>query len=139
MSILKIKIDAKVILTVNLYIQDHLTNNQTGNTSHIDFSQRTVQKVYVKFSDERGGLKAMRSCYLGGRNYWVPIEKSEARISVKKESASPSIKRTQFHLILAWTSTFHKVQSLSLKQGVMNFDLPKQKSFGPGQIYTALK
>ena len=35
-------------------------------------------------------------------------------------------------------STVHKVQGLSLEQGVIDFDLRKQKSFGSGQIYTAL-
>ena len=52
--------------------------------------------------------------------------------------ASQSIKRTQFPLTLAWASTFHKIQGLSLDQGVVDFDLRKQRSFGAGQIYTAL-
>ena len=33
---------------------------------------------------------------------------------------------------------YQKVQSVSLEQGVIDFDLRKQKSFGPGKIYTAL-
>ena len=40
------------MLTVNLDIQDHLINDQTGNTDYIDFSQDSVQKVCVKVSDE---------------------------------------------------------------------------------------
>ena len=78
----------------------------------------------------------MRSCYLGRENYWVPTEKCETEIPIKEGSASPSIKYTQFPLTLAWTSTVDKVQSL--EQGVIDFDLRKQKSFGEGQIYTAL-
>ena len=50
----------------------------------------------------------------------------------------PSIKGTQFPLILAWASTVHKVQGLTLEQGVIDFHLQKQKLFGPGQVYTAL-
>ena len=46
------------------------------------------------------------------------------------------IKRTQFPLLLAWASTVHKVQGLSLEQDV---NLHKQKLFGSGQIYTALR
>ena len=34
-------------------------------------------------------------------------------------------------------STRHKVKGLSLEQGAIDFDMWKQKSFGPGQIYTA--
>ena len=47
-----------------------------------------------KFSDEQAGSKAMRSFYLGRQNSWVPIEKFETENSVKKGSASPSIKCT---------------------------------------------
>ena len=80
----------------------------------------------------------MKSSYLGRQNSWVPIEKREADISIKKGSALPSIKFTQFPLTLAWASTVHKVRGLSLEQAVIDFDLQKQKSFGPEQMYTAL-
>ena len=80
----------------------------------------------------------MRSSYLGRQNFWVPIDKCETEISIKKKSASRSIKCTQFPLTLAWASTVHKVQGRSLEQGLIDFDLQKEKSFGPGQMYTAL-
>ena len=80
----------------------------------------------------------MTSSYLGRQYSWVPIEKTETEISIKKGSASPSIKRTQFPLTLAWAFTVHKVQGLSLEKGVIDFNLQKQKLFGPGQMYTAL-
>ena len=60
------------------------------------------------------------------------------KTSIKKRSASPSIKSTQFPLTFAWASTFHKVQGRSLEHGVIDFDLQKEKSFGPGQMYTAV-
>ena len=47
----------------------------------------------------------MTSTYLGEQNSWVPIEKSETKISIKKGSALPTMKRTQFPLALAWAST----------------------------------
>ena len=46
----------------------------------------------------------------------MSVEIFENDISIKKETA-----------ILAWTSTVHKVQDLSLQQGVIDFDLEKQK------------
>ena len=52
--------------------------------------------------------------------------------------ASPNTKWTQFPLPLAWVSTVHEVQELSLEQSVADFDPRKQISFGAGQIYTAL-
>ena len=104
-KLLKLKVGAKVMLTVNIGILDCLINSLTGNIRHTEFAQGTVYKVYVKFSDEQAGLKAMTSTYLGEQNSWVPIEKCETKISIKKGSALPTIKRTQFPLALAWAST----------------------------------
>ena len=80
----------------------------------------------------------MRSSYLGRQNFWVPIEKCETETPIKKGLTSPNIKQTQFPLTLAWASTVHKVQGLSLEQCVVDFDLRKQRSFGADQICTAL-
>ena len=91
---LKLKIGAKIMLTVNIDIQDRLINGQTGNIRHIEFAEGTIHKVYITFSDEQVGLKAMRSSYVGIQNSCVPIEKCETEISVKKGSALPTIKRT---------------------------------------------
>ena len=48
------------------------------------------------------------------------------------------LKHTQFFLILAWTSTAHTVQGLSLEQDDIDFDLRKQKSFRQGLFYATL-
>ena len=61
----------------------------------------------------------MRSSYLGRQNSWVPIEKCETEISIKKGLEWTSIKRTQLPLILACGFTVHKVQNLGLEQGVI--------------------
>ena len=91
-KLLKLKIGAKVMLTVNVDIQDRLINGQTGNIEHIEYVQGTVHKVYVKFFDEQAGIRAMRSSCLGRQNYWVATEKCETEIPIRKGSASPSIK-----------------------------------------------
>ena len=65
---LKLNVGAKVMLTVNLDIQDRLINDQTGNIRHIEFAQSTVYEICIKFSDEKAGLKAMRSSYSGRKN-----------------------------------------------------------------------
>ena len=100
---LQLKTGAKFISTANLDIQDRLINDQTRNICRIEF--------FIRFSDEQIGLKTMRWCHEGRKNYWVPIEKCEPEVSVKKRWASPSIKSTQFP-ILAWTSTVNKAQDL---------------------------
>ena len=133
---LQLKIDAKVMLKVNIDIQDRLINGQTGIIRHTEFAQGIAREVYIKLSDEQAGSKAMRSSCLSRQNSWVSIEKCETEISIKKGSASPSIKRTP--LTLAWAPTVLKVQGLSFEQGVTDFDWQKQKSFGLGQMYTVL-
>ena len=80
----------------------------------------------------------MRSSYLGRQNSWVPIEKCESEISIKRASASPYIKRTQFPSTLTWATIGHMVQGLTLEQVVIDFYLRKQILFEPGQMYTAL-
>ena len=67
-KLLKLKIGAKVMLTVNVDIQDRLTNGQTGNVKHIEFVHGSIHKVYVNFSDEESGVRAMISSYLGRQN-----------------------------------------------------------------------
>ena len=89
----------------------------------LNCSQGRACKVYIKFSVEQAGSK---TSYLVRQISLVPIQKCELEISIMKGSASPSTKRVQFQLILAWTSV-HKVQGLSLEKGVIGFDLQKQK------------
>ena len=80
----------------------------------------------------------MLSDHFTQQNYFVPLQKCDADIPICKGSISPSIKRTQIPLILSWACTIHKVQGLSLEEGVVDFDLQKQRTFGQGQMYTAL-
>ena len=88
------------MLTVNLDIQGLLINGQAGNINHIEFAQGSVWKVYVRFSNKKASLKVLKSSNLCRKNYGVPIEKWKVDIPVKKWSASPSVKRVQFLLIL---------------------------------------
>ena len=66
---LKLKISAKVMLTINLEIQD----------CPYWICMGSVRKAYVKFPDKQAGLKAMRSSYLVIKNSWVPIENVKSR------------------------------------------------------------
>ena len=47
------------MLTVNIDIQNCLINGQTGVIRHIEFAEGSACKVYIKFSDEKAGSKAM--------------------------------------------------------------------------------
>ena len=78
----KLKIGAKVMLTVKVHLAYGLIKSQTGSINHTEFAQGIVCKVYVKISDEQPGSKAMKSSYLGRQNSWVPIEKCETHTSI---------------------------------------------------------
>ena len=72
------------MLTANTDIHDCLINRQKGNNSHIEFAQSIFSKEYVKFSDKQAGLKAMSSSCLGRQKSWLPIEKRETEIPIKR-------------------------------------------------------
>ena len=97
-----------------------------------------INKVYLKFQGPLFERNAVLSDNFVQENCFVPLQKFDADIAICKGSISPIIKQTQFPLMLPWACTIHKVQGLSLEEGVLNFDLQKKRTFGQGQMYTAL-
>lgn len=81
--LLQLKIAAKVMITVNIHIQDRLINNETGNITNLKFVQGKVRKVFLKFTDEQADLKAMESFYLTIQNSWFLTKKCETEIPIK--------------------------------------------------------
>ena len=94
------------------------------------------EAVFVKFSDDQAGLKAMRSSYLSRQSPWVPNENCKAEIQIKKILASLSIMRTQIPLKLTWTSTVHKVQSLNLQVLTLNCKIKNHLDQGKYILYS---
>ena len=137
-SQLKLKIGAQVMLTSNLDIDDRLVNGLVGTVKQIKYKNNEVSVVYVKFNDNNAGREAMQSDVTARQHNWIPLKKHQALFGLCKNKQQPSVKRTQFPLTLSWACTVHKVQGLSLAEGVVSFDLEKQKSFNQGQIYVAL-
>ena len=115
-----------------------LINGQIGEVAGFEIMNSTVKKVCLKFQDPLVGRNVMLSDHFAQQNCLVPLQKCDADIPICKGSMSPSIKRTQFPLMLSWACTIHKVQSLSLEKFVVNFDLQKQRTSGQGQMYIAL-
>ena len=131
---LALKLVAKVMVTVNIDIKDRLINGQVGEVFGFKIVNHIINQVYIKFQDPQIGRKAIMSNQITRAKCVVPIEKCEVDIPISKGSVSPCIRRTQFPLALSWTCTIHKVQGLSLNEGVVRFELKKHKYFGPGQI-----
>ena len=137
--VLKLKVGAKVMITSNIDIDDRLINGQIGMVTNIIAGNGAVSKIYIKFEDPIAGLNKKSIDPYGRINDVVPIDRTETDIHIKKNIlSSPAIKRTQFPLKLSWACTVHKVQGLSLKEIVVSFELFRQRSFNPGQLYVAL-
>ena len=99
----------------------------------------TFSKIYIKFDDNKAGLKRIFMDSLTRDCGWVPTERAEANIRVRAiKDSSPVINRSQVLLMLAWGCTVHKVQGLTLKKVVISFDLVKQRSFNYERMYVAL-
>ena len=137
---LELKVNARVMLTVNVDLEDRLVNGQLGTVKHFQKDQNgNVLKIYIAFDDCEAGLKSISKDAFASQNVWVPIEKAEANIRIRtNKDSSPAVTRTQFPLMLAWGCTVHKFQGLTLEEVVISFDLVKQKNFNYGQMYVAL-
>ena len=122
-SVLKLKIGAKVMLTCNINIENGLVNGLVRRAMRIGHERNTVEVIYVRFDGQNAGLATMQSDIIARQQHLVPIQKCEVSFLIKKNTPNPSIKRTQFPLVLSWACTVHKVQGLSLKEGVISFDL----------------
>ena len=92
----------------------------------------------MKFNDQNAGQQAIQSEILARQRHWVSIQKYDATFPIKKYKLQPSIKKTQFPLVLPWSCTVHKNQGLSLSDGVISYELQRHKSFNQGQMYVAI-
>lgn len=137
-----VKENARVMLTVNVDINDRLINGQMGTIAKIAINQNTNKPsvIYIKFDDPKAGARAIGKCTdrYARENSAVPIRPVLARIKLRPDKqSSPEIQRLQFSLALAWACTVHKVQRLTLNEVVVSFDLYGQKYFNFGQMYVA--
>ena len=137
-SQLKLKIGAQVTLTSNLDTDDKLVNGSVGTVEQIKYKNNEVTVVYVKLNHNNAGRESMHSDVTTRQHNWAPIKKHQSLFDLRKNKQRPSVKRTKFPLSLTWACTVQKVQGLILTEGVVSFDLEKQKSFNQGQIYVAL-
>ena len=125
---LSVGIGAKVMLTKNLDVSDGLVNGAFGTVVHIGEEQDFPSAIHVKFD-----------CPNVGR-----IQRSKAKRRFSEHSTVINVQedtitydggiRRQFPLTLAWASTVHKVQGLTVEKAVVSL----KKIFSSGQAYVAL-
>ena len=117
------------MLTVNVDVCDGLVNGARGIVKEV---VKSTNKV-IKFDDSNiGAIQA--SPYKVQYPDSVPILKHTVNFTIKGIRGT-EITRNQFPLVLAWATTIHKVQGLTLDQIVVNLKCGK---FAPGQTYHAI-
>ena len=131
---LHLAVGAKVMLTVNVDVSDGLVNGARGTVQDIIKTGSEVTLVLVKFDHSRVGITAIaQSQYRSQYPEAVPISRHEAVFFIGKNKAAEANRR-QFPLVLAWATTIHKVQGLTMDQIVVDM---KNVKFDAGQAYVA--
>ena len=115
------------MLTVNVNVSDN------GARGEIVYNK--VTKILVIFDDPNVGEQAIQcSPYRNTYSNAVPLSKVEVKFYARGKRGS-EITRYQFPLTLAWATTIHKVQGLTLNDIVV--DMEGSSRFNPGQAYVA--
>ena len=88
--------------TVNIDIEDYLTNGQIGLITFFESAGNQISKIFVKFDNTNVDRKRKISSSLAQQYDSLTIERYETEIKINMKSASsPYIMRTQFPLTLA--------------------------------------
>ena len=134
-TVLKLAIGARVMLSANADVADGLVNGARGKVVHVATSgDQVVTSVLVMFDNHHVGLKAIQSSpYRSRFPSAVPLAKHEVMFLAGGKKGS-EVTRVQFPLTLAWATTIHKVQGLTLDEIVVDM---KGGRFSAGQAYVA--
>ena len=134
-GVLKLAIGARVMLTTNVDVSDGLVNGARGEVVHVVTNDMDkVTNILVNFDNTEVGSKAkVSSPYRSRFGEAVPFAKHEV-IFLAKGKRGSEVTRLQFPLTLAWATTIHKVQGLTLDEVVVDM---KGGRFSPGQAYVA--
>ena len=108
------------MLTTNVDVSDGLVNGARGEVVHIAAnSTNSVTHILVKSSNGEFGAKARHASPFNNHSNAVPLTKHETVFLTKGKRGS-EITRVQFPLTLAWATTIHKVQGLTLDEIVVD-------------------
>ena len=129
---LTVAINAFVRLTSNIDVADGLANGVRGIIKHIVTNEQgSVTAILVQFDDKTVREKAKASSqYKSQHPCAVPIYKH----GVPFQHKNITVFQSQFPLVLAWASTIHSVQGLTVDRIVVDLS----KIFAAGQAYVAL-
>ena len=109
-------VGAKVMLIINISVSDGVVNGTRGTVESILTTGTEVSLVLVKFDHQRVGVASISlSQYQSEHPNAGAISRHNAVFN-NGRNKSTEVSRSQFPLVLAWASTIHKVQGLTLDQ-----------------------
>ena len=120
-DILKIAVNARVMLTANVDVSDGLVNGAIGTIKQmITNDKNKVVTILVHFDNENVGIKCIQtSPHKQTYPNAVLICKHEVQFLARGKKGA-EITRIQFPITLAWATTIHKVQGLTLNEIVVD-------------------
>ena len=137
-KILTVKVNAKVMITTNIDVNDGLTNGAMGTVTNVVIDERTGKMIciLVVFDSKHVGQEAIHiSAHKNKNQNAVPIYKTQATFPIHKKTSCQAT-RSQFPLTLAWAVTIHKYQGLTLPKIVIDMT-PAKSRFKPGEACVA--
>ena len=137
-KVLTVKINARVMITTNIDVNDRLTNGTMGTVTNVVIDQTTgkMNVILVAFDSEHVGQETRYTSVYNSRNKMLfqYIKHRQHLLFIKKTSFQAT--RTQFPLTLACAVTIHKCQGLTLSEIVIDMTHAKGK-FKPGEAHVA--
>lgn len=119
-GILKVAVGARVMLITNVDVSDGLVNGARGEVVHIaSNSENKVTHILVVFDHPKVGTKAKHTSSFHTYPQAVPLSRHET-IFLARGKRGSEITLVQFPLTLAWSTTIHKVQGLTLDEVVVD-------------------
>ena len=140
-SILSIKVDSPVMLTKNVSKVDGLLNGKRGFVHEVDEKNSII---WIEFFENIGNIARMKEKLRPKKNSQkaVPIYLWKNSVSFylngKKKKGPLIHRRNQFPLILAYATTVHKAQGLTLNSVIVDFERKSKRAVPAGAFYTAV-
>ncbi|XP_061193261.1 uncharacterized protein LOC133201474 [Saccostrea echinata] len=129
-GVIKLGINARIMLTRNIDTEDGLVNGAFGTVSAIQHKGNDIEAVYIQFDNKTIGKKAISTTVSN-----VQGSERAVRITPHEDAlVGRNAVRRQLPLKLGWAATIHKVQGMTTTQVVVSL----QKIFQPGMAYVAL-
>ena len=140
-STLSLKLNSPVMLTKNISKPDGLLNGKRGYVHEIDESKGII---WIAFQEDIGNIARMKE-KSRPKKYCekaVPIYLWKSTVSFhlngQKKRGPLVYRRNQFPLVLAYATTVHKAQGLTLDYVIVDFERKSKRAVPAGAFYTAV-